>query len=215
MHKSALLSVLVLGISVTFTAAPAFADSTVLYDNSTSNSYQGNGYYVGPGYSMTDSFALSSNSTITGISLGVELYPMDPVSEVDWQITTSAFGGTVIDSGAATTLTEDDFASPIFGESFPAQVTFDIDNPDLSAGIYYLEIDNIAGSINGNPVSVFWDTSSGPSTGQASYYSGSQPSETFQILGTEDTATPEPSSFLLLGSGLAGLAGLLKRKLTA
>ena len=27
--------------------------------------------------------------------------------------------------------------------------------------------------------------------------------------------TPEPSSFLLLGSGLAGLAGMLKRKLAA
>jgi hypothetical protein len=31
----------------------------------------------------------------------------------------------------------------------------------------------------------------------------------------EGYATPEPSSLLLLGSGLAGLAGLLKRKLTA
>jgi hypothetical protein len=29
------------------------------------------------------------------------------------------------------------------------------------------------------------------------------------------TSTPEPSSFLLLGSGLAGLAGMLRRKLKA
>jgi hypothetical protein len=29
------------------------------------------------------------------------------------------------------------------------------------------------------------------------------------------SSTPEPSSFLLLGSGLAGLAGMLRRKLGA
>jgi hypothetical protein len=121
----------------------------------------------------------------------------------------------VIDSGTATTFNETDFASPNDGFMFPAQIIFNIDNPDLLAGSYWLEVDNIVGSLYDNPVSVLWDTSYGPSTAYSNYSDGSIDSHTFQILGTEDSSTPEPSSFLLLGSGLAGLAGLIKRKLTA
>jgi hypothetical protein len=213
MKKSAILFVIVLSFAGMLTI-PAHA-SDILYDNSTTSSYEGNGYYVGEGSSITNSFSLSSNSTITGIALGIDLMPMDPVSEVDWQITTSPFDGTVIDSGTATTFDETDFISPDNGFMYPAQIIFGIDNPDLLAGNYWLEVDNIVGTLNGYPVSVLWDTSYGPSTAYTSYSDGGQNSETFQILGTEDASTPEPSTFFLLGSGLAGLAGLIKRKLAA
>jgi hypothetical protein len=51
---------------------------------------------------------------------------------------------------------------------------------------------------------------------------GTIPSESFTVLGTQSTTTtsttttgttPEPSSILLLGSGILGLAGVLRRKL--
>jgi len=61
---------------------------------------------------------------------------------------------------------------------------------------------------------VLWDESDGPSVAYSGNTDGGIPSETFQIEGTI-APTPEPSSFLLLGSGLAALAGLAKRKLMA
>ena len=67
-----------------------------------------------------------------------------------------------------------------------------------------------------------WDISNGPSVAYSVLYGSTSNlvvpgsnSETFQILGTPADVTPEPSSFLLLGSGLVGLAGVLKRKLMA
>ncbi len=218
MKKLAALFVFTLGFTLVLTV-PAKA-SEILYDNTTDSSYTDYGYYVGDGEFATDSFNLSADSTVTGISLGVELIQggLDPVTEVDWQITTSPFGGDQIDSGVATSFTEYDSAPSFSGGDggLPtfAQIYFDIDDPDLTAGVYYLEIDYLAGTLNGEYSEVDWDVSGGDSTAFLTY-DGSVASNTFQILGTEDSATPEPSSILLLGSGLAGLAGLLKRKLAA
>jgi len=86
-----------------------------------------------------------------------------------------------------------------------------------SAGSYWLNIQN-ASSAAGDPV--YWDENSGPSSASENTV-GTIPSESFTVLGTQSTTTtttttgttPEPSSILLLGSGILGLAGVLRRKL--
>jgi hypothetical protein len=91
----------------------------------------------------------------------------------------------------------------------------------LPAGTgYWFTLQNAA-TVDDGPA--YWDDNDGPSVaweslhGNVNDYEGftGSNSETFSILGNTGPVVPEPSSFLLLGSGLAGLAGLLKRKLRA
>jgi hypothetical protein len=85
-----------------------------------------------------------------------------------------------------------------------------------SAGTYWLNLQNA--SSRGDPV--YWDENSGPSSASENTV-GTIPSESFTVLGTQSTTTsttttgttPEPSSIMLFGSGILGLAGMLRRKL--
>jgi len=220
MKRSIILPALVLGLAGAMAGVPAFADD-VLYDNTVSGtSYQGQGTVVyAYGSKITDSFNLSSASTVTGITLGIEYtYPLDPLDSVTWAITDLASGGvtgsgttaTVLAAGTATSFIE----TPKGNNSYEA--SFSIDSLDLSSGTYWLEIDNMAGDDgNGNAYAVEWDTSGGNSTAYWQNADQTVPSQTFGILGESETATPEPSSLLLLGTGLAGMAAMLKRRLKA
>ncbi|HUK73897.1 MAG TPA: PEP-CTERM sorting domain-containing protein, partial [Candidatus Bathyarchaeia archaeon] len=68
---------------------------------------------------------------------------------------------------------------------------------------------------------IYWDENSGPSSASENSV-GTIPSEAFTVLGGTSSSTtttsttgtvPEPSSILLFGSGILGLAGVLRRKL--
>jgi hypothetical protein len=85
---------------------------------------------------------------------------------------------------------------------------------NLNAGTYWLNLENGQVS-NGDPV--YWDENDGPSAASEGSL-GTIPSESFTILGTTTSTTgttstsPEPSSIILLGSGILGMAGIVRRK---
>jgi hypothetical protein len=222
MEKSVIPSLLILGLMAAL-VVPAFAGT--LYDNTGPTSY-GNNFYpyfaINDGMSVADSFTLSSSATVTGVNFGAWLNEDDTMSSVEWLVTTSAFGGTTEGSGTAT-------VTGTYMGPLPGDMGYDIYKnsfaiPDLSltAGTYYLQLQN---GVTAFGMGVGWDAGNGPSdavmqwsgsTTDLKDYEGNagSNSETFQILG-DPTVVSEPSNFLLLGTGLAGLAGLIKRKLAA
>lgn len=199
-------------------AIPAAADT--IYDNGAING-QVDGWTINFGYTVSDNFTVpAAGAQVTGLSFGAWLFPGDTLTSVDVSITSSEFGGTTYFSG-----TVNFTASNCFNNTYGYNVcteTGSITPTDLAGGTYWLNLQN-AVSTSGNPV--YWDENSGPSLASQSTL-GTIPSEAFTILGTTVTttttttttttvpgSTPEPSSILLLGSGVLGLAGLLRRKL--
>ncbi len=100
-----------------------------------------------------------------------------------------------------------------FGFNVCAESSTNFTETSLAGGSYWLNIDNAVVN-TGDPV--YWDENSGKSSASENSV-GTIPSEAFTILGETTTTTsstiPEPRSILLFGSGILGLAGLLRRKL--
>ncbi len=202
------LRLLLLAVILALAVVPAVADQT-LYDNGPINGSV-DGWTVNFGYAVTDSFTLGSASTITGFQFGVWAYPGDTAVSVDYSIDSSPFGGTSTTVGVSSSF------------QYSNQYGYDIDlisasglNVALGAGNYWLTLQN-AVTTQGNPL--YWDENGGPSSACESAL-GTIPSESFQIIGVSNTTTttmtgtPEPGSIMLFGSGILGLAGLLRRKL--
>jgi hypothetical protein len=157
-------------------------------------------------------------------NFGVWEFKGDVLTSVDWSITAYPVGGTVYGSGTASGKNlSDQFLSV-------NQYGYDIDmitvtglNVNLASGpTYWLNLQN-AMVPSGNPV--YWDENSGigckgddgmgggcPSQASSGGI-GSDPAESFDINGPGGGTTPEPSSFALFGSGILGLAGVLRSKL--
>jgi len=222
MKKSAILAVSILGLVGALAAVPASAGPVVLYDNATVLSGTYDAWPINQGFSVSDSFTLSSSSTVGGADFNVWLSPGDTLSSVFFSIGTEPLylgGGTNEEEGTAYPTAR---FIEVNSDGYDIdEESFSINSLPLVAGTYWFSLQN-AVAVSGNPL-IYWDMSNGPSVayvsthGNTNGYAGvvGTNSDTFQILGTSAAVTPEPSSFLLLGSGLLGLAGLIKRKLMA
>lgn len=151
---------------------------------------------------LAQQFTLNSATTITGISapgIGLNFSNSDTYTLA---ITDALTGGNVYWSQT------DNVDSPSFS---PAGLT-------LGAGTYYLQgtsgdhivwygSNGVSMSVGGSVGAGFWFTSGG------NWFNSASTPLMFEITGED--AVPEPGSMFLMGSGLIGLAGALRRKLIA
>jgi len=200
-------SIVLLALSL-MVAAPAFA--ATLYSNGPINGTI-NGFNTCCGLLVTDSFNISSNSTVTGFDGGFWVWAGlgDLPVQVDWSIGTSAFGNT-LGSGTAV-LSNSLFCSGCWFGNFDIYTsTASGLNVPLLTGTYWLTLQN-AITVNGSDM--MWDENDGPSMAQQSSL-GPIGSEAFNIYGTTQTTTPEPGTLVMFASGILGLGGVLRRKLS-
>ena len=202
--RIASLSLLALCLAV----VPATAQT--LYDN---GPIDGNtdAWTINFGFVVSDSFTLDSASTVNGVTFGTWMFEGDVLQTADVSITSDEFGGTTFFSGTVN-FTQSGCVANGFGFNVCTE-TGSFGDVSLNAGTYWLNLQNAVVS-NGDPV--YWDENGGASSASESSV-GTIPSEAFSIVGRSGGGgggtTPEPSSILLLGSGVLGVAGVLRRKL--
>jgi hypothetical protein len=227
MKKKAIFSILILGMAGALAALPAFADS--LYTTlGPDDEYLGYFYTVGwlSQQVVADSFTLNTGGAVSGVQLALNYYsgytiptagndtPLDVYIETD----NGGVPGSVVASltqvgmvptntgNVLTTFTCSGAGCTLGAGSYWLVAL----EPDTGTLDFWYESPLLTGSRAWNET----DSATGPWTDM-----GVGQMNAFEIDGTTSESggpvVPEPSSFLLLGSGLACLAELIKRKLMA
>jgi hypothetical protein len=217
--KKLIFSVLLLSLVGATLAVPAYADS-VYSSGAVNGNYDA--WQINSSKSVSDSITLAQNGFVYSATFASWLNPGDTMSSIQWSLGTTAYGSQ-LGSGTATTSVFLNNGNNTFGFDVVTESISGIDVMLLAGNTYYFTLQSAVVTAGD---AAYWDVNNGSSSGFSStltpapgsissfYAANDSPGlsggETFAFSGT-----PEPSSFLLLGSGLMGLAGLLKRKLAA
>src|SRR5271165_2022890 len=157
----------------------------VLYSNGPANG-QTDAWVINYGYTVSNSFRLSSGSTAGGFDFYVWMAPGDTLQSVGWSITSNPTGGTTYGSGTAGVVNKFLYTN-VYGYNIYEESVSGL-NLALGGGTFWLNLQNGVIS-DGDPV--FWDENSGigcssPGCPSQAYetYVGTIPSEAFDITGT-------------------------------
>jgi hypothetical protein len=208
------LRIVLVGVfALCLAAVPAAAQT--LYSNGPVNGTT-DAWTINFGFVVSDSFSLTNIGEVTGVNFYAWTLPGDVLETAEVSITSSEFGGTTY-ADQILNFTQSACSANQLGYNVCLESSDGMTPLRLNAGTYWLNLSNAVVN-DGDPI--FWDENSGPS--QASENSvGTIPSEAFTILAGELVSTtsttgttPEPTSVMLWGSGIIGLAGAIRRKLS-
>ena len=200
--RTAFLSLLTI-LCLMLAVAPAMASYSNGPYNGTTDAWT-----INFGFTVSDSFTLSSGSVSGFHFVYWDASASDLLTTADLALGTTSFGG------SATTVA---FSNAFLGTNQYGYNLYQADASGLSipwsGGAGFATLGN-ACSTSGCSVSnpIYWDENSGPSTAYENTL-GSIPSEAFTLGGGCCGPVPEPNSILLFGSGILGLAGILRRRL--
>lgn len=213
--KPLVLTLSILLVCLTTISAPVLAQN-IIYENGPING-QELGWTINFGSFVGDTFTVSNaSSTINGVTFGAWLFPGDVLTSAEvWINSDAGLGGTTYFDQVVSFTASNCFMNASGFNICAETATFD--GPTLDRGTYWLSLGN-ASVPSGDPV--YWDNNGGvgchslgcPS--QTWMNDGTIPSESFSVLGSGGTGgtTPEPGSVILFGSGILGVAGLMRRK---